>query len=65
MEGKEERARYLTSNERRKQHAERHKLRELKRDQRKQNVKRKVLKLEEDVVKFKIYIAINMNFKLH
>ena len=48
----EERQRYYTTYERQKRHAEKRKLRDLRRHQKNKGVKRKVLKLEEDIVRF-------------
>ncbi len=51
LHGASERQRYYNSYERQKRHAESKKLRKLKREQKNQGVKRKILKLEEDVVR--------------
>lgn len=49
LEKVEEQQQYLSSAERRQKHGERKRLGELKREQRKESKKRKVLKLEDDV----------------
>ena len=50
LAGSSERQRYYNTYERQKRHAETKKLRKLKRDQKNQGAKRKILKLENDVV---------------
>ena len=49
LEKIEESDQYLTSDERRKKHGERKRLGELKREQRNESKRRKVLKLEDEV----------------